>query len=523
MKDTRSCLLLSFGVGLLSLVLYGATLAPTVLWGDSAKYALYVHGRELSSAQGTHAYHIVHGIAWDGLWTSVAQMSGNLALATTGLAVRLHALSALMAAITLGLLAAMLWRMTRSAAAVITGAGALAVSHIFWSLSVVTETYTHFTCGIGVLLLAWEAWDRTGHRGWLILGAFGTGLCAGVNNLPGLYVPWLVVALLMRPLGRSRIGLVAVAVLACLVGFIFRGYLFYQDFARFQAEHQVEAEQAFRATWAQFADTAYHSQFFWMPGQQSAALKGLARFPLFLVYQFLVLTPVGLWGAWRLLRDRPALGLPLAGIVATLALFTSSYMEQRRFYIMVSVYQIFALWVGYGVWSIQRSLIRRGAWWKAEQWGLGLLLCAIAVPPAVYALVPGAADRFGIQLFKARAAPYRDNARFFLVPWKNGQGGAHRFAKEALDTAMPDGVIVADFTLHAPLEYVQKVEQRWGGVTLEGPVPPRMLQDIKTRWAGRRVFLADITERKAYGIDWLEGEYEFRQEGPIYEVVPKNR
>ncbi|MBI3099173.1 MAG: hypothetical protein HYY93_13160, partial [Planctomycetes bacterium] len=159
----------------------------------------------------------------------------------------------------------------------------------------------------------------------------------------------------------------------------------------------------------------------------------------------------------------------------------------------------------------------------AEQAGLLLAGLALFVPPAAYGTIPVITERLGVRLFSARSAPYRDNARFFLVPWKNGTDGAHRFAREALFAAGPDGVLLADFTLLAPLEYAQRVEGCLPGVTLESPVPQRMLEDLKGRWSGRRVFLAAIDERQAYGIDWLEGEYEFRPEGPIYEVIPKRR
>ena len=80
-----------------------------------------------------------------------------------------------------------------------------------------------------------------------------------------------------------------------------------------------------------------------------------------------------------------------------------------------------------------------------------------ATPPIVYATT--AMLLMGVRLPSVvRHAPFRDERRFYIEPWKNGEDSARRHII-ALDHAVPDGsAVIADFTILMPLLYAHRVE-----------------------------------------------------------------
>jgi hypothetical protein len=94
-----------------------------------------------------------------------------------------------------------------------------------------------------------------------------------------------------------------------------------------------------------------------------------------------------------------------------------------------------------------------------------------------------------------RHAPFRDERRFYLEPWKNGEDSARRRIT-ALDGAVPDGsAVIADFTILMPLLYAHRVEGWKPGFQLE-MVDGRSAESILASIAehlekGHRVFLLD--------------------------------
>lgn len=61
-------------------------------------------------------------------------------------------------------------------------------------------------------------------------------------------------------------------------------------------------------------------------------------------------------------------------------------------------------------------------------------------------------------LGQRRKLPYRDDYKYFLQPWKNGERSAEKFAHEALDSVDENAIIYADTTTAHALLYVQQVE-----------------------------------------------------------------
>jgi len=94
------------------------------------------------------------------------------------------------------------------------------------------------------------------------------------------------------------------------------------------------------------------------------------------------------------------------------------------------------------------------------------VLVSLAAGPALYAAGPALLRRAGIEVRRERALPFRDEVRYWLVPWKHDERSAERFARAALDQAGAAGeaVLVADTSSRWPLRIVQARDGRWPGV-----------------------------------------------------------
>lgn len=139
-KSSNYSFYLFFTLTTLTFILYLITLSPTVTWGDSAKLTMFVHNTEISIRQGYHPLHTIIGLLFSYL------PFGDYAY-------RQNLMSACFGALTVGLVYLILFRWTRSVVAAIGGALSLTVSHVFWMLSVINESYTLFA--FSMVLMLW--------------------------------------------------------------------------------------------------------------------------------------------------------------------------------------------------------------------------------------------------------------------------------------------------------------------------------------------------------------------------------
>ena len=169
----------AIAVALLSFFLYLQTLAPTVIWGDSAKLATFVYEFELSIRQGHHPLHTTLGLLFSYL------PFGDYAY-------RQNLMSAFFGALAVTLVYLILLHWTHSVIAAIGGALSLAVSHVFWLLSVINESYTLFA--FLMLLMVWLVivWDETKSYKFLYLTAIVFGMSISNNYLMPFLLPGFV-------------------------------------------------------------------------------------------------------------------------------------------------------------------------------------------------------------------------------------------------------------------------------------------------------------------------------------------
>jgi len=458
---------------------YLHTLAPTLLWGDDAKFQWMAYVRDLRvGAQWDHPF-----------WILVAHPFTRLPLGD--IAWRANAFASLWAAVAVALAYATLVPLTRSRWAAAVGAGALVVSHTFWTHAVRSEVYS------------------------LSLALFAGGLYCAL--LPRRSPLWLCLAGLLTGLGINNhvIGWVTVPGLA-LVG------LWRLRQERIPAWWLLPAGLCLGAPVVAFRLA--------LPGQYAPPLDLRTYLPdgpllvrqtgLFVAYLALqvpgpaaVLMVVGAVRSWR----RPLLGLGLAltflGNVAGVLHLTAS--DQFSFYFLS--YAVGAYWAGLGatpaiVWLGDRlSALRRAV-------APGLFAATVVLPVAAYAVLPTVLPRIGItaETLGIREIPGRPALEFFLNPSKRHYTGAREFGEAMLNSLPQDAIIIVDYAVWEALLYLQNAEGLRTDVQA-ALVPAERQVDFALRHAAERpvyvALLEPYTDREG-----LSRHFAIVPDGPVYRL-----
>jgi len=164
-------------LGLLTLALYTRTLAPDVLYGDSAEFQTLAYTLGTTHSTGYPVYLLL------------ARLVGFLPLRTP--AWRISLFSALGAAVAVVGTYLAINRLAVSRIGAVLGSAALALSYTFWSQAVIAEVYTPAAaCYIVCILLLWD-WQAGGvqRREALFLATLLMGLGLGIHASVGLLIP----------------------------------------------------------------------------------------------------------------------------------------------------------------------------------------------------------------------------------------------------------------------------------------------------------------------------------------------
>jgi len=480
---------------------YWVTLAPTVVWGDSARLTLRVVAKEplAFGTAGDHPLFVVIGRIL------VAALPGDPARLVNFEAALFGALAV-----------AVVYRCARqlgtSRLAAAAGAASLAVAHTFWLHAVMAEVYTANAFFLAATLSLLLDWRRRQQRRYL--AAAVTVFAIGLTNhlVLAALVPAAVVFVVVntprpRVTRRSLWWLGGAGATVAAIAFA-----------------APSAAAAFQRLW-------FGPPSIWEYFTPTIAPRGMAReagyYLLYLVYQFPSISlPLGLVGLWTLLRDDARVGaLLLLAVAVNAGIFIHHTGWESpgaaKFVFYLADYVVFSILCAIGVHEMLVRLASQSAVDRSRLWGTTILAAVALLPPLIYAILPASATRMGIDLVHARTLPYRDNQRYFLNPNKRGEDGARRFATEALQVVRPGAVIFADFTPASVIRYVQVVDRVRPDVILRyspsGIVVVEWLFDGGHR---RPTYVASLTHGY-YDLSGVAGEYDLVPVGPLIEVRPR--
>jgi hypothetical protein len=484
-----------------ALAFYCATLAPTVIWGDSAWLAVdaYYGAFNIGTA-GDHPLFVFIGHLLSALPLDVARLVNFEAALFGALAVT------------------MVYRCGRqlgtSRLAAGVGAAALCVSHGFWLHSVIAEVYTANAFFLAATLSLLIDWQR--RQQWRYLVAAAVVFAIGLTNhlvlasmAPAAVV--FVVATIPRRFLTRRSLLWTAAVLAMSIALVVVAF---------------PVAAAFHRLWV---GPPSIWEYFGLTIEPEPTVREVGRYFLYLAYQFPSISlPLGFVGIWVLWRDRRAVaGLLLMTVAVNASIFIhrTDWESATKFVFYIADYAVFGILCAVGTDEMLRRLAHRAGPGRSRlAWGAAILAAVAVLPVAIYEVVPTLAERFGLDLVHSNPLPYRDNQRYFLNPNKHGEDGASRYATEALETVKPAAVIFADYTPGAVLRYLKVVKGVRPDVVLRfapsvgEPVPVQWVLDGQHR---RPLYLASLRP-DYYDLRGLTGEYDLIPAGSVVEVRPRD-
>jgi hypothetical protein len=160
-----------------------------------------------------------------------------------------------------------------------------------------------------------------------------------------------------------------------------------------------------------------------------------------------------------------------------------------------------------------------------------LTRCTIVVfsmlSPAIYVVLPPILERYKPDLVYVphRNVPHRDRFTWFLQPWRFGQRGADRFARELFSELPQNAWLIVDGTLCTPLNYLQSVEGLRRDVYLDSWVARQDWFDQVDVTAARENKLREglvfvVINDLYYLPDWLqEPHIRIEPQGGMFRVV----
>ena len=477
--------------------LYGVSCAPGALWQDSGLIQLRVWHNDIEGFLGLAIAHplfylvaIVAKYIPFGSFAHrvnlVSAFAGAVAVANLYLLVRLWAgkeFPALVAALT------------------------LALSHTFWQHASIAETYTLWTALFLGELVVLLQYGRTGRTPYLYALGLLNGLAISVHMLtvlPLVCYAVFTVALLVRRRVRARDA--AIVALLWILGASPYGYLIVRQMVH---SGQILATLASAAFGDRWQVDVLNTTLSWMLVRENLLLIVL-NFPTPNALLF-----VAGGAALCKMRSVPAFRSILAALLVLFLVFAFRYTVSDRYAFFIPFYAVAAVIIGLGTHRIRERLPRQAT---------AMLVVAFALlPPAVYAAAPAVARRMTLDIGTRADIACRDDYAYFLRPWKTGDAGAERFARDALEAAGPDAVIYADTTTVAPLLLVQEVEGRRPdvhvvtGIIGSRGAPPYDAELFEQLLASRPVYVT--SDRQGYAPPFVLGQYDLRRAGPLWQVV----
>lgn len=414
-------------------------------------------------------------------------------------------------AVAVSLLAMLVCRLTRQRAAAVVAAVTLGLAQMAWWLATIAEVYTWSLAFLFAELLCllqvcevvrlgrWTAW-------WCALLAVN-GVHASLHNVALLNLPvyavlW-VFQIRQRPWrARRLIGFACGCALSWTVGAAELISIFIKDL---QESQSILASMSSLLVGSTYGGAVLGNT----PGNVRLALQNLA------LSGCSFLTPCWLLalGAVRARARDPRRVFTWATLALTLihAFFWVRYFVPDQATFMLPTLGLCSVWVGIGSESF---LERGGRRCRLMTLLVAGLACQILLPPALAQV----ARRY---VSRSRQLPFRDEARYWLVPWKHDETSAQQFS-EAVDATLGEGdVLVGDLTAVNPLQAARaagichgnwRLISEWSGETESDAV--RIAWDVLQ--AGKRVFV--VSPVRGYTPEALLKSCDFEKDGVLWRV-----
>lgn len=482
----------SIFIGVFAFVLYLVTLAPTFGWGDSADLAMrLVSQSDNTFAAGSRNYQIY---LWIG---SVFQL---LPFGDAG--TRSNIMAAFFGAVTVGLVSFMAGYITRNFMAGLAAGISLTVAHTFWFMSVTAEVYTFNTVLIFGCYALIAAWWRTHHVRYFMIATTLAGIALS-HHATGLILAATIFPLIALRIKSLR--LLHITLLVCL--FFAASFLYFQ---------RTLLSLSLDVPFLYAVGLATPTNFFF----DASPVRESIKLATYVGYNFMgfgfPLAAGGMVIAWqkRMWEMLPPILWLLSIIYAGI---TSSIPDKFNIYVLA--YPVLAIGIGIAVAHAHKTFLRN------TKLAILLIISLGIIPPLGYVAAVHTTKFLGIDLVKARQAPYRDNAWYFMWPSKHGDTGPRQYATEALTAVDKNAILIADYTLWRPLYFMQAVENMRPDVELVWVERLRwrssVVDYINSIDCKQSVYLATNTPPQYYQLEDILKHYSIKQVRVVFKVERK--
>lgn len=497
---------LAAAVFVLFVALYAATAQRGVSWQDSGIFQHRV-------VTGTFAHLGGGGLAVVHPWYLLC---GRVFCNCFPEALRIYAVnlfSGVGAASALALLSVLVLQLTGRRVAAVAAVVTLGLAHIVWWLATIAEVYTWSLAFLFAELLCLLQVCRGGGRRWWWVLAAVNGCHASLHNVAFLNLPiygvlWLVQAVeRWRAEGRGRqvwYQLLREAIV-CAVAWMVGACLLVIMVAR-----ELGETQAVVATIKSLlVGTGYGGAVMGTGGlEMKLAVANLALALVSVVNPSWVFVIFGARLSQGARGGGAAEGVAfrraLLGLTVAQALFWIRYFVPDQATFVLPTLGLGAVWLGLGA---ARCRTR----WVVAVLALGVG-CQVAMPP----LLARVARPYAVRM---RELPFRDEATYWLVPWKQSESSAQRFTAAVRETLRENDLLVGDLTavnplvadsIFKPLHF--RLVSGWTGESAAETL--ELIEE--TLSSGGRVFVVSPLLR--YTLGSILERYEFEREGVVWRV-----
>jgi len=331
-------------------------------------------------------------------------------------------------------------------------AGMLAVMHTPWWLATIAEVYTwntaFFTAELIFLIVCLRKPSLSTVTGLFLLA----GLNVSVHNMALLSLPVYGICVLILVCRRSLpVVCIPIAAAAWLCGAVPLVWLLVQETLQTGSLQASVESMLFGRYAGDVLNVSLSSPLMVV----NAALSSLN-----FLHAGLVLGVLG----WAVMVKR--IGKPLAwslfALLSLHGLFFLRYSVPDQFMFILPTLVLFSLGmaVGMDVLACRSAAMRKAV--------VVACLFSIVLMPLTYAALPPILRAFDLDVKRARVLAFRDEMRYWIVPWKHNEHSAEQFARTALLEAAPDGLILCDSTAYYPLILTKDRMQGVEGILIDG-------------------------------------------------------
>lgn len=417
-------------VGVAAMTLYTVTLAPDLVWQDQGDYQVQAAKCNLSrpgDVVRVHPLYIVvaHGIGRLG-WFSYAY-AANLT-------------SAIFAAVTAANVFLLTFRLTGRIWPGILSAGTFGLAHSVWFLGVQAQTYSMSNAAISGGLLLFLHYLSTGKSSPLVWMGLVFGLGISAHNISQIALAVVFVWLLFRWFRGLLKGTILAGVI--VAWFIGAGLLWAVAVKEFVRTGDLWGT-TLSTLWGRWGDAVFNV------GQLPLLLK---RSGMFLALNFptplVLLAILGFIESFRKAEFR-RLGWLLLMLTTWYSLFAVRYDVPNQNNFFLPTYMMISIYIGLGFATFARPYY--GLW-------LILSIVLLVAIPATYPILSDQAEARQFNLGTRRHIPYREEYRYYLIPWQQDQTGPRRLAAELFARLPENAIVLADMTTLPLLQYSQRIE-----------------------------------------------------------------